>query len=252
VGRPAAKKTGPMTPAERQARRRARVGKSMNRQARKRYKQKQWGNAAQLRRERAAEPIPDGMDLRIGDFREVLADIADNSVPLILTDPPYGNEAEPLYRALAVLAARVLIPGGMLVCYTGSTRLNRDIKIFDEHLTYWHDAVMLHDQSQRLFGLGMIVKHKPILLYVKGFRRGRSLMPDVVYSKRDKSQHAWAQGDGGVRQWIEHLTEPGETIVDPFAGTATWARITVGMGRRWIGADIASGGTTAVLAESAD
>jgi len=34
------------------------------------------------------------------------------AVPLILTDPPYGDEAEPLYRWLAEWSARVLIPGG--------------------------------------------------------------------------------------------------------------------------------------------
>lgn len=240
----------------------ASVGKSINRTRRKNRKlakESEGREATRLRRERelAAQPLDDGFDYRVGDCREVLADILPNSVPLILTDPPYGNEAEPLYVWLAQFAARVLIPGGMLVCYTGQTLLNRDMRIFDEHLTYWHAAVMLHDQNQRLFGRGMIVKHKPILLYAKGgVRHGRSLMPDVVTSKRDKSMHAWAQGDGGVRRWIEHLTEPGETIVDPCAGTGTWGRIAVEKGRRWIGCDIVAGGTTTVvadeLAEAAD
>jgi predicted methyltransferase len=55
----------------------------------------------------------------------VLADIPDNSVPLILTDPPYGDEAAPLYEWLALWARRVLIPGGSLICYTGQSRLDR-------------------------------------------------------------------------------------------------------------------------------
>jgi DNA modification methylase len=46
------------------------------------------------------------------------------------------------------------------------------------------------------------------------------------------------------RPLIEFLTEPDETIVDPFAGSGTWGRITHEMGRRWIGADIELGGTT--------
>jgi hypothetical protein len=78
---------------------------------------------------RRAQPVPDGLDLRIGDCRTVLADIGDNSVPLVLTDPPYGDEAEPLYHWLAGFAARVLVPGGSLICYTGSSRLDRDIAI---------------------------------------------------------------------------------------------------------------------------
>ena len=38
-------------------------------------------------------PRTAGTDLRIGDCRVVLSDIEDNSVALILTDPPYGNDA---------------------------------------------------------------------------------------------------------------------------------------------------------------
>jgi hypothetical protein len=191
-----------------------------------------------------------GMVLRIGDCRVVLSDIAPNSIPLIMTDPPYGNEAEPLYEWLAKFAARVLIPGGSLICYTGQSKLPRDHRIFSEHLTYWWQAVMMHDASQKMFGANVYAKYKPVLWYVKGTRRGNSMVPDVLYAKRDKTEHDWAQGDGGVRQWIHHLTELKETIVDPFAGTAEWGRITCEEGRYWIGSDIVSGGTTEVMTET--
>jgi hypothetical protein len=73
-------------------------------------------------------------------------------VPLILTDPPYGNAAEPLYRWLADFATRVLIAGGSLICFTGTARLNRDMRIFDERLKYWWQLIVLHDQSARFLG----------------------------------------------------------------------------------------------------
>jgi hypothetical protein len=76
---------------------------------------------------------------------------------------PYGNEAEPLYEWLARFAARVLIPGGSLICYTGLALLPRDHRIFGEHLTYLAEAVMQHDSAQGLFGLCVIVNHKLIL-----------------------------------------------------------------------------------------
>jgi DNA modification methylase len=66
--------------------------------------------------------------------------------------------------------------------------------------------------------------------------------------KRDKALHAWSQGDGGVWPLIEHLTDPGELIVDPFAGPGLWGEIAASMGRRWIGCDIEQGGTTTVVA----
>jgi hypothetical protein len=109
---------------------------------------------------------------------------------------------------------------------------------------------MLHHQSQRLPGKFIIANHKPVLWYVKGFRRGRTLVPDVLRPpQREKDDHEWGQGEGGVTHLIEHLTEPGELIVDPFAGTAMWGRIAADMGRRWIGADIAEGGTTNIVVD---
>ena len=255
MGRPPLKSTGPMTAAERQARRRKRVGKSMNRQrrtARKLAKEAKSREASRARYDasRNAAPLPDGMELRIGDARLVLGDIEPNSVPLILTDPPYGVDAAPLYAWLAEFAARVLIPGGSLVCYTGQSCLNRDIALFDRHLTYFWLLTMPHQQSQRLLGRGVIVNFKPALWFVKGFRRGpRTLLPDVLLSpKRDKSARAWGQGEGGVQFLIEHLTKPGELIVDPFAGTATWGEIAASMGRRWIGCDVVDGGDTVIEA----
>lgn len=195
-----------------------------------------------LRREasRNAAALPDGMDLRHGDAREQLADVADESVALVLTDPPYGDDGAPLYEWLAEWSKRVLIPGGSLICYTGQSRLNRDMTIFDRHLRYWWSLAMMHMQSQRLPGKFVIAGFKPVLWYVNDHRRGRTLVPDVLKpSARDKELHDWAQGEAGVSSLIEHLTEPGETIADPFAGTATWGRIAAGMGRRWIGSTLA-------------
>jgi hypothetical protein len=200
---------------------------------------------------RNAQPLPDGMDYRIGDARELLSDIADNSIPLILTDPAYGHDAEELYRWLAKFAARVLIPGGSLVCLTGSSLLNRDVRIFDEHLRFWWPLVMPHKHGSRRFpGKFVIADHKILLWYVKGHRRGRTLVPGTLNSSApDKELHPWAQGDGGIWPLIEHLTAPGETIVDPFAGTGEWGRIAVGMGRKWIGCDLELGGTTTVKSD---
>ena len=66
--------------------------------------------------------------------------------------------------------------------------------------------------------------------------------------QREKDDHAWGQGEGGVTDLIHHLTEPGETIVDPFAGTGQWGEIAARFGRKWIGADIVRGGSIEVAA----
>jgi hypothetical protein len=255
-GRPTVRKDGiPLTSAERQARRRKRVGKSINRRRRTQRKlakqDKRW--ALQREASRNAPPLPDEAELRIGDAREVLADIPDDSVALILTDPPYARAAEPLYEWLAEFAARVLIPGGSLICWIGCWNVPRITGILAGPLNWhWLCHMPLNGGSQRLFGKQVISHARPIAWCTKGPRRGGRaalLMPDVFVSpRRDKLAHDWAQGEGGVWVPIENLTEPGELIVDPFAGTATWGRIAAAKGRRWIGADIEAGGSTRIAA----
>jgi hypothetical protein len=164
-----------MTAAERQARRRARVKKSINRRRRKLYALKKMAPARERREAlRNAMVIPDGMDLRIGDARVVLADIPDNSVAMVLTDPPYGNHAEQLYRWLAQFAARVLVPGGSLICLTGQGCLDRDMQIFGEHLNYLWLRAMMHNTHQRLHGARVMCGYKPLLHYTKGRLYGPS------------------------------------------------------------------------------
>jgi DNA modification methylase len=76
------------------------------------------------------------------------------------------------------------------------------------------------------------------------------MIPAVFVSPGpDKITHLWAQGEGWVWVPIEHLTAPGEMIVDPFAGTATWGRIAHEMGRRWIGGDVVEGGSETVMTD---
>jgi hypothetical protein len=188
---------------------------------------------------RSAPELEDGFELREGDARDVLADVPASSVPLILTDPPYGDEAEPLYRWLAEWAERVLLPGGSLIVYTGQARLDRDMRIFGERLRYWWLLSMLHTRGQRLPGKFVVAEFKPALWYVKDYRRGRSLVTDVLRPVAPDKERKWAQGEAGVTFLIEQLTEPGERIIDPFAGTAAWGRIAAEMGRRWLGADVA-------------
>jgi hypothetical protein len=207
---------------------------------------------ARRERSQTAPARPDGCTLRIGDCREVLADIEDDSVSLILTDPPYGDAAEPLWHWLGAWAARVLIPGGSLVCFDGQSNCLRHAGILHEHLRYWWLLSLRHHHAQRIPGKFVIAEHKPVWWFVKGHRRGRTLVTDVLRpDRRDKAGHEWGQGDGGVELLIEQLTEADERIVDPFAGTAQWGEIAARMGRVWIGADVVEGGAATAVTEVA-
>jgi site-specific DNA-methyltransferase (adenine-specific) len=257
MGRPTKRKDGQkMTGAERQTRYRERLRKTINRRARKAYQQKQGNHAATAARRAAshnAPVIPDGMDYRIGDCREMFKDIADASVPLILTDPPYAKAADPLYAWLAEFAARVLTPNGSLICFVGQTRAYHTMQLFEPCLgePFWL-LCQPHDQNQKFMGKLVYAKWKPVLWYVRGSQRRpdlRTFIADMLTSKRGgKELHPWAQGDGGVAPLIELLTKPGERVIEPFCGTASFSRIAQSLGRRATCCDLAMGGTTTVAA----
>ena len=71
-----------------------------------------------------------------------------------------------------------------------------------------------------------------MLWCVKEFRRGRTMIADVLRPTQppDKSEHEWGQSEAGVGVLVENLTEPGELIVDPFAGTAYWGTLATNLG----------------------
>src|SRR5262245_3691143 len=190
-----------------------------------------------VRRLASAEPMP---EIRAGDCRECLADMRNESVALVLTDPPYAGSALHLYDALGELAARVLMPGGSLICYSGQAFLPEVLGLLGKHLRYWWTLALTHEHGgQQLPVKCVMAEWKPILWFVKGRRIGREYIADRLRGSRpSKGEHAWAQGAEEVKYLIERLTEPSEWILDPFAGSGSFGRTAEALGRRFVGADL--------------
>ena len=79
--------------------------------------------------------------LIFGDFMEIAKkEIQDNSINLILTDPPDRFEALGIYEGIAWLADRVLKPGSSLVFSCRSSNSGEVMRLFDDNndnLKYW-------------------------------------------------------------------------------------------------------------------
>jgi 16S rRNA G966 N2-methylase RsmD len=191
----------------------------------------------------ADDEQPPQPDIRIGDFRDVLTDVEPGTVDLVLTDPPYDAASVELYRDAAKWAAVALKPGGSLVCYAGQSMLPDVLNALGEHLRYWWTFAVPHRHGgQQLPGKWIICEWKPVLWYVKDHRAGRSYVGDRLQGSRPlKIQHAWAQGLDEVLYLIHQLTDPGELIVDPFAGSGSFGYAALALGRRFIGADLGQG-----------
>jgi hypothetical protein len=94
----------------------------------------------------------DYVTLYHGDCRDVLPSLADGSVDMVLTDPPYPAEFLPLYGVLGEQSGRLLRHGGHLVSLCGHYQVPDVFNLIHPHLRYWWLCGMSHSSKQRLPG----------------------------------------------------------------------------------------------------
>lgn len=175
------------------------------------------------------------------DFFEGAGRIADESVDLIFTDPPYDKEAAHLYGKAARVAARILKPGGSFIAYSGQKYLPEVYGWINQPaLRYWWTFAGVHSGgNQMLQKLGIRCGWKPIVWYVKGTRGDVSaVLADVVTGAREKSHHEWQQAESEALHFIEKLTFEGGLVVDLFLGGGTTKVAADKLRRRFIGFEI--------------
>ena len=174
--------------------------------------------------------------LVVGDFREKAADIADDTVELIFTDPPYDRKSVSLYEDAARIGARILKPGGSLICYCGHYLLPDILPAMQKHLRYWWLNACVHaDRKARMKYYGVVVGWKPMLWFVKGMRGDlQTFVSDTVSGAREKDIMEWQQAVNEAAYYIGRLTSPNGLIVDFCAGGGTTCVAAKHLGRPWL------------------
>ncbi|HYA44631.1 MAG TPA: DNA methyltransferase [Acidimicrobiales bacterium] len=207
---------------------------------------------AELARKREAVVVPvsegPGYELKSGDFREVLADLAHGSVDAIVTDPPYNRAGIPLFEDLGAFGARVLKPGRLAVVYAGHLELDTEMELLARGgLSYcWHGANVLAGLHTKVHARMVFGWHRSVLLYSAGPYQPRSWINDLAFAEgkggpQERPLHPWQQALEPVRHWVRQVSKPGELICDPFLGSGTTAVACLLEGRRFIGCDIDPG-----------
>jgi 16S rRNA G966 N2-methylase RsmD len=190
----------------------------------------------QARAEAAAQPEPTIVDIRVGDFRDVLADLRD--IDAIITDPPYPHEFIPLLEDLAAWADKVLTPDGVLAVLMGQTYLPEVYRLLDGHRPYrWTGCYLTDGPGYVSMARRVQSNWKPLIVYGGGPR-----FADIIRSEGQdaaaKSLHRWGQDYAAFHTIIERLTERGQTVADPFMGSGTTLLAAHALGRHAIGADV--------------
>ncbi len=186
--------------------------------------------------------LPSGVKVVHGDFRQKIRSLKDDSITLILTDPPYDKPSLPLYGDLAKMAADKLKPGGHLITYVGHYAIPRVLELMCPHIRFWWMLGMRNTHEVVLMrGVNVYIQWLPLLWFVKGKRQSGKMVLDFVnFEKPEKQYDDWQKGTELPEYYINKLTEPGDLVVDPFCGTGTTLVAAVRNGRRAWGCDIDS------------
>lgn len=202
----------------------------------------------------------DQVTLYLGDCREVLGEMTDESVAAVFTDPPYterthsqartpGREGVTTFGAIsdADLAAILTEAGRVSAGWVVATLDYRHAVAFD-------NAPPLGLKVQRL---GVWVKTNPTP-QLSGDRPAQG-WESIAYMHRDDRRSKWHGGGSHgnyvapiprpeghptakplplVSQWVRWFTDPGDTVLDPFAGSGTTLRAAKDEGRHAIGVEL--------------
>ena len=194
----------------------------------------------------AGTAVPDGSSTAGATWRVDCADIRtfdlpEQSVDLVLTDPPYTNEALPLFSDLGGFCARVLRPGRLLVCYVGKLALPEEIERLGEHLRYvWSGAVFQPGRHTAIRVHRFRAAYRQVLFFSAGPYEPRGWVQDTVLSTTvpAKDLHPWQQALEPFTRLVEHCSRPGEVVCDPFVGSGTTGVAALRAGRQFVGGDI--------------
>jgi len=176
------------------------------------------------------------VDIRHGDFRDVLADLT--NVDAIITDPPYPHEFIPLLGDLATWADKVLAEDGVLAVLIGQTYLPEVYRLLDTGRPYrWTGCYLTSGPGYVSHPRRVQSNWKPLIVYGGGPR-----FADVVTSTGSdadaKNNHKWGQDYNAFHTIVERLTARGQTVVDPFMGSGTTLLAAHALGRNAVGCDI--------------
>jgi SAM-dependent methyltransferase len=178
-----------------------------------------------------------GIQIVCADFYQwCKKNLKDNSIDLILTEPPCTKKDIPLWEKLAEESARMLKPSGFLVSYCGHRYLDKVIHILSKRLNYhWLYCMGLNGNGKNL---PIIEQWHPVLVYFKPpFRQDRIFKEFLGDSGNGGNYRNIQLSENGFSYFMEMFSAPVDVVLDPMMGNGTVLKVAKRLTRKVIGID---------------
>lgn len=211
----------------------------------------------------------ESVTLHLADCREILDGLEDRAVDCVITDPPYSDRTHQNARAndasgkgqRSLSGSRKtfgsITEADLKVILSSMGRVSRGwvVATLDYHHSVAFDEAP--PTGLRVLRLGVWVKTNPTP-QISGDRPAQG-WESIAYMHRDDLRPKWNGGGkhgnfvtpipppeghptakplGMVADWVRMFTNPGDTILDPFAGSGTTLRAAKDEGRKAIGVEL--------------
>jgi site-specific DNA-methyltransferase (adenine-specific) len=203
-------------------------------------------------------------EIILGDCLEVMRGMADNTIDLVVADPPYGINMAEWDKDMPIEWFGEIL---RLLKDTGAAYVFGDAVILSRFQVYWEDkgvkwktrAVWVYEEGPRS-SKTWVSKHEDCLVYhapshVQETPQEKSIHQDprwgdyryignvwkanrILGNNNDRVDHVTQKPLKLIKQLVKAGSKEGDTVLDPFLGSGTTTRAAKDLNRNYIGIEI--------------